>query len=76
MIPTRVIKENASGDKYIFKLKSEGKDQVYLTQQVFVKLGKKGLEKVEILKGLKEGDLIVDEGAILVENNQRVKNIQ
>ena len=76
MIPIRVIKENASGDKYIFKLKSEGKDQVYLTQQVFVKLGKKGLEKVEILKGLKEGDLIVDEGAILVENNQRVKNIQ
>ena len=41
-----------------------------------MKLGKKGLEKVEILKGLKEGDLIVDEGAILVENNQRVKNIQ
>ena len=75
MIPIRVIKENASGDKYIFKLKSEGKDQVYLTQQVFVKLGKKGLEKVEILEGLKEGDLIVDEGAILVENNQRVKNI-
>ena len=76
MIPIRVVKENASGDKYIFKLKSEGKDQVYLTQQVFVKLGKKGLEKVEILKGLKEVDLIVDEGAILVENNQRVKNIQ
>ena len=76
MIPIRVVKENASGDKYIFKLKSEGKDQVYLTQQVFVKLGKMGLEKVEILKGLKEGDLIVDEGAILVENNQRVKNIQ
>ena len=76
MIPFRVIKENASGEKYIFKLKSEDKDQVYRTQQVFVKLGKKGLEKVEILEGLKEGDLIVDEGAILVENNQRVKNIQ
>jgi len=76
MIPLRVIKENASGEKYIFKLKSDGKDQVYLTQQVFVKLGKKGLEKVEILEGLKEGDLIVDEGATIVENNQRVKNIQ
>ena len=76
MIPLRVIKENASGEKYVFKLKSEDKDQVYRTQKVFVKLGKKGLEKVEILEGLKEGDLIVDEGAILVENNQRVKNIQ
>ena len=76
MIPLRIIKENASGEKYIFKLKSDGKDQVYLTQQVFVKLGKKGLEKVEILEGLKEGDLIVDEGATSVENNQRVKNIQ
>ena len=76
MIPLRIIKENASGEKYIFKLKSDGKDQVYVTQQVFVKLGKMGLEKVEILEGLKEGDLIVDEGANSVENNQRVKNIQ
>ena len=76
MIPLRIIKENAAGKKYIFKLKPDGKDQVYRTEQVFVKLGKKSTDKVEILEGIQAGDLLVDEGAIIVENNQRVKNIQ
>ena len=76
MIPLRIIKENAVGKKYIFKLNPDGKDQVYRTKQVFVKLGKKSTDKVEILEGIQAGDLLVDEGAIIVENNQRVKNIQ
>jgi len=76
MVPLRVIREDASGKKYIFKLKSDGKKQVYLTEQVFIQLGKKGLDKIEVLDGIQAGDLIVDEGAIIVENNQRVKNIQ
>ena len=76
MIPLRIIKENAVGKKYIFKLNPDGKDQVYRTEQVFVKLGKKSIDKVEILDGIQAGDLLVDEGTIIVENNQRVKNIQ
>ena len=76
MIPQRIIKENAIGKKYIFKLTPDGKDQVYRTEQVFVKLGKKSIDKVEILEGIQAGDLLVDEGATIVENNQRVKNIQ
>ena len=76
MIPLRIIKENAVGKKYIFKLTPDGKDQVYRTEQVFVKLGKKSADKVEILEGIQTGDLLVDEGATIVENNQRVKNIQ
>lgn len=76
MVPLRVIREDASGKKYIFKLKSDGKKQVYLTEQVFIQLGKKGLDKIEVLDGIQAGDLIVDEGAIIVDNNQRVKNIQ
>ena len=76
MIPLRIIKENAIGKKYIFKLTPDGKDQVYRTEQVFVKLGKKSIDKVEILEGIQAGDLLVNEGATIVENNQRVKNIQ
>ncbi len=76
MIPLRIIKENATGKKYIFKLTPDGKDQVYRTEQVFVKLGKKSTDKVEILEGIQAGDLLVNEGATIVENNQRVKNIQ
>ena len=76
MIPMRIVKENANGKKYIFKLKSDGKDQVYRTDQTFVRLGKNIMDKVEVLEGIQAGDLLVNEGATIVENNQRVKNIQ
>ena len=76
MIPMRIVKENANGKKYIFKLRSDGKDQVYRTEQTFVRLGKNSMDKVEVLEGIQAGDLLVDEGATIVENNQRVKNIQ
>jgi membrane fusion protein, multidrug efflux system len=76
MIPLRIVKENAQGQKYIYKLKPNGKDQVYLTEQTFVQLGKKSSDKVEALQGIQASDLLVDEGAIIVENNQRVKTIQ
>ena len=56
MVPLRVIREDASGKKYIFKLKSDGKKQVYLTEQVFIQLGKKGLDKIEVLDGIQAGD--------------------
>ena len=76
MIPLRIIKENAAGKKYIFKLNPDGKDQVYRTEQTFIQLGKNSIDKVEVLVGIQSGDLLVDEGATIVENNQRVKNIQ
>ena len=76
MIPLRIIKENAVGKKYIFKLNPDGKDQVYRTEQTFIQLGKNSFDKVEVLVGIQSGDLLVDEGATIVENNQRVKNIQ
>ena len=76
MIPLSIIKENAVGKKYIFKLNPDGKDQIYRTEQTFIQLGKNSTDKVEVLAGIKSGDLLVDEGATIVENNQRVKNIQ
>tara|TARA_B100001175_G_scaffold316914_1_gene332108 strand:- start:491 stop:1627 length:1137 start_codon:yes stop_codon:yes gene_type:complete len=75
MIPLSIIKENAIGEKYIFKLSPDGKEQVYRTKQVFVQLGKNSMDKVEVLEGIQAGDLLVKEGATIVEHNQRVKNI-
>lgn len=76
MIPLSVIKENASGEKYIFKLKPESKENIYTTEKVFIKLGKKSVDKIEVIEGIETGTLIVNEGAAIVENNQRVRNIQ
>ena len=76
LIPLRIIKENAKSESYVYRLKSDQKEGVYLTEQVFLKLGKKTQDRVEVLEGLNAGDLIVDEGASIVENNQRVKTIE
>ena len=76
LIPLRIIKENAKSESYVYRLKSDQKEGVYLTEKVFLKLGKKTQDRVEVLEGLNAGDLIVDEGASIVENNQRVKTIE
>jgi len=76
MIPLSVIKENSKGDKYIFKLKAENKKDVYTTKKAFIELGKKSVDKVEVTKGIKLGELILNEGAAIVDDNQRVREIK
>ena len=76
LIPLRIIKENAKSESYVYRLKSDQKEGVYLTEKVFLKLGKKTQDRIEVLEGLNVGDIIVDEGSSIVENNQRVKTIE
>ena len=76
MIPLGIIKENASGENYIFKLKQGNKQNIYTTEKVFIKLGKKSIDKIEVIEGLEEGTLILYEGALIVEDNQRVREIR
>ena len=76
MIPLGVIKENSKGDKYIFKLEALNKEGVYLTKKTFIELGKKSIDKVEVTKGIKLGELILNEGAAIVDENQRVREIK
>ena len=75
MIPLGIIRENSKGDKYIFKLKAENKKDVYKTKKTFIELGKKSFDKVEVTKGIKLGELILNEGAAIVDDNQRVREI-
>ena len=76
MIPLGVIKENSKGDKYIFKLEASNKEGVYVTKKTFIELGKKSFDKVEVTKGIKLGELILNEGAAIVDENQRVREIE
>ena len=76
MIPLGVIRENSKGDKYIFKLKAENKKDVYKTKKTFIELGKKSFDKVEVTKGIKLGELILNEGAAIVDENQRVREVK
>ena len=76
MIPLGIIKENARGENYIFKLNPENKENVYTTEKIFIELGKKSIDKIEVILGLEEGELILNEGALIVEDNQRVREIR
>ena len=75
MIPTKIINENAEGQPYIFKLLKTDENSIYKTKKVFIELGKSTNEKTEILNGIKVDDLILDEGSMIVDDNQKVKNI-
>ena len=76
MIPLGVIKENSKGDKYIFKLEALNKEGVFITKKTFIELGKKSIDKVEVTKRIKLGELILNEGAAIVDENQRVREIK
>ena len=76
VVPLRVIREDASGNPFIYKLVTTDKKDVFLTVKIFVETGANNDEEIEITKGLSIGDIIVLEGANNVENNQRVRVIE
>ena len=76
VVPLRVIREDASGKPFIYKLVTTDKKDVFLTVKSFVEIGANNDEEIEINKGLSIGDIIVLEGANNVEDNQRVRVIE
>ena len=75
MVPLRVIRENASGSTYVFVLTQPELDNGYTTEKRIVELGKSKQELIEVLTGLSQGDLIVDEGVSTLVEDQKVKRI-
>ena len=75
VVPLRVIREDASGRPFIYKLVETDKKDILLTVKIFVETGANNDEEIEITKGLSIGDIIVLEGANNVEDNQRVRVI-
>jgi hypothetical protein len=51
------------------------KEGVYITDKTFISLGNKNNTDIEVTEGLKIGDMLVLEGASIVEDSQRVKLI-
>jgi len=76
LIPLRIINENAKGQRFIYKILPTNEEGVYLTQRVLISLGKSDGEKIEVLSGISSGDLILEEGAGVVDDQQKVQRIQ
>ena len=69
------MREDASGKKFVYVMNKDIKEGVYITVKTFISLGNKNNTDVEIIEGLKIGDMLVLEGASIVEDSQRVKLI-
>ena len=75
VIPLRIVREDASGKNFVYVMNQDVKEGVYITSKTFISLGNKNNTDVEVTGGLKIGDMLVLEGASIVEDSQRVKLI-
>ena len=75
VIPLRIVREDASGENFVYVMNQDVKEGVYITSKTFISLGNKNNTDVEVTEGLKIGDILVLEGASIVEDSQRVKLI-
>ncbi len=75
VVPLRIIREDAEGKNYIYVMDEDKKDGVYVTRKAVIKIGNKSNTDAEVIEGLNFGEIIVLEGANLVEDLQRVKLI-
>ena len=75
VIPLRIVREDASGKNFVYVINQDVKEGVYITSKTFISLGNKNNTDVEVTEGLKIGDMLVLEGASIVEDSQRVKLI-
>ena len=75
VIPLRIVREDASGKNFVYVMNQDIKEGVYVTTKTFISLGNKNNTDVEVTEGLKIGDMLVLEGASIVEDSQRVKLI-
>jgi len=76
LVSQKNIIENSTNEFYVFKLEPlDLKQSKYTVIKTYIKLGKTSENKIEVLEGLKKGDLIVEDGIRLVQDKQIVKSI-
>ena len=75
LISQKNIIENSLGNFYVFKLELINNDEKkYKAIKTFVRLGRSSENKIEIVEGLKNGDIIVEDGLRFIKDNQIVKS--
>ena len=72
LIPQSIISENAEGKQYVYVIKNLKNDKG-IAKQVVVKTGKSQGDIIEILEGVKVGDILIKAGARSVKDAQEIK---
>jgi len=73
LIPQSIISENANGEQYVYVVNDKKSNNEGVAQRVIIETGKTQGDVIEVLKGLENGDEIVQEGARSVKDGQTVK---
>ncbi len=71
LIPQSLISENAEGAQYVYVISKNDKSKTIATQKT-ITTGKIQGDLIEIKDGLATNDIIIEEGARSVKNNQEV----
>ncbi|WP_319800103.1 efflux RND transporter periplasmic adaptor subunit [Flavobacterium sp. N2270] len=75
-VPISIISENAEGEQYLYIAENVDKNGNAIAKKVIVKTGQSQNSLVEIIEGIKDGDLIINEGARSVKDGQKVSIIK
>lgn len=73
LIPQSIISENANGEQYIYVVNNKKENGEGVAERVIIETGKTQGDVIEVLKGIKNGSEIIQEGARSVKNGQTVK---
>ena len=72
LIPQNLISENAEGIQYVYTVGKNSKNETVAIQKT-IETGKTQGPVVEVLKGITAGDLLIEEGARSVKNEQPIQ---
>lgn len=73
LLPQSIISENANGQQYVYVVTNTNGNNEAVAKRTYIKTGKIQGDFVEIVEGLSNGDLIIEEGARSVQDGQKVK---
>ena len=73
LLPQSILSENSKGEQYVYVATNINKNREAEAHRVSVKTGKTQGDWVQIVNGLKEGDVVIKEGARSVREGQGIK---
>ncbi|WP_445456011.1 efflux RND transporter periplasmic adaptor subunit [Flavobacterium sp. HNIBRBA15423] len=76
IVPISIVSENADGEQYLYIAENVTKDGQAVAKKVIVKTGLSQGNYVEITEGIKDGNLVISEGARSVKDGQKVSIIK
>lgn len=72
LVPQSIISENSQAQQYVYVAESPTADKAVAKRRI-IETGKSQGRLVEVLSGIKEGDLLIKEGARSVKDGQNVQ---